>query len=198
MKVIIAGAEIGGLVATTALPAGARLQRGRGCRPEAVSELRPLGVAINIQAGAVRILVGPRGWSRPYTRDRRPRPRRLRYTANRHSQADLGRSARPPCRPAGDPQFSIRHPASSEWAILFDAAQARCSWRSSRIPFGLRRISASSREGCEGRSPASPIVTAPSSRAARPTILTVGADGIRTPPCARLLSRRGPPSGRAS
>ena len=54
MKIAIAGAGIGGLTAAMCL-----------CRAgfdvtvfEAVGELRPLGVGINIQAGAVRILSG--------------------------------------------------------------------------------------------------------------------------------------------
>ena len=54
MKIVIAGAGIGGLTAAMCLHrAGFEVEVF-----EAVSELRPLGVGINIQAGAVRILSG--------------------------------------------------------------------------------------------------------------------------------------------
>jgi 2-polyprenyl-6-methoxyphenol hydroxylase-like FAD-dependent oxidoreductase len=52
MKVIIAGAGIGGLTAAMCLKR-AGFEVGVF---DQVSELRPLGVGINIQAGAVRIL----------------------------------------------------------------------------------------------------------------------------------------------
>ncbi|MBV8391542.1 MAG: FAD-dependent monooxygenase, partial [Alphaproteobacteria bacterium] len=52
MKILIAGAGIGGLTAAMCLHrAGFDVEVH-----EAVGELRPLGVGINIQAGAVRIL----------------------------------------------------------------------------------------------------------------------------------------------
>ena len=52
MKIIIAGAGIGGLTAAMCLDrAGFEVDVF-----EAVGELKPLGVGINIQAGAVRIL----------------------------------------------------------------------------------------------------------------------------------------------
>ena len=52
MKIVIAGAGIGGLTAAMCLHrAGFDVHVY-----EAVSELKPLGVGINIQAGAVRIL----------------------------------------------------------------------------------------------------------------------------------------------
>ena len=54
MKIVIAGAGIGGLTAAMCLArAGFEVEIF-----EAVSELKPLGVGINIQAGAVRILSG--------------------------------------------------------------------------------------------------------------------------------------------
>ena len=54
MKIVIAGAGIGGLVAAMCLH-----RAGFDVKVyEAVGELKPLGVGINIQAGAVRILSG--------------------------------------------------------------------------------------------------------------------------------------------
>ena len=54
MKIVIAGAGIGGLVAAMCLH-----RAGFDVKVyEAVGELKPLGVGINIQAGAVRILCG--------------------------------------------------------------------------------------------------------------------------------------------
>ena len=54
MKIVIAGAGIGGLTAAMCLS-----RAGFDVKVfEAVGELRPLGVGINIQAGAVRILSG--------------------------------------------------------------------------------------------------------------------------------------------
>ena len=54
MKIVIAGAGIGGLTAAMCLKrAGFDVEV-----LEAVNELKPLGVGINIQAGAVRILSG--------------------------------------------------------------------------------------------------------------------------------------------
>ena len=54
MKIVIAGAGIGGLTAAMCLG-----RAGFDVKVfETVGELRPLGVGINIQAGAVRILSG--------------------------------------------------------------------------------------------------------------------------------------------
>ena len=64
---------------------------------EAVSELKPLGVGINIQAGAVRILSGARARAGAG----RDRHRDARAALRQPPRPDhLGRSARPPCRPA--------------------------------------------------------------------------------------------------
>ena len=65
MKIVIAGAGIGGLTAAMCLArAGFDVEVF-----EAVSELRPLGVGINIQAGAVRILSGCLLYTSPSPRD---------------------------------------------------------------------------------------------------------------------------------
>jgi 5-methylphenazine-1-carboxylate 1-monooxygenase len=99
MKIAIAGAGIGGLTAAMCL-----------CRAgfdvtvfEAVGELRPLGVGINIQAGAVRILSGL--GLEPALANTAIETRELRY-ANRHGQTIW---ADPRGRHAGLPwpQFSI-------------------------------------------------------------------------------------------
>jgi len=99
MKIIIAGAGIGGLTAAMCLHrAGHDVQVY-----EAVSEMRPLGVGINIQAGAVRILCGL--GLEPALAATAIETRELRY-ANRHGQTIW---ADPRGRHAGLPwpQFSI-------------------------------------------------------------------------------------------
>src|SRR5476651_2180963 len=99
MKIVIAGAGIGGLTAAMCLKrAGFDVEVF-----EAVSELRPLGVGINIQAGAVRILSGL--GMEPALAATGIETRELRY-ANRHGQTIW---ADPRGRHAGLPwpQFSI-------------------------------------------------------------------------------------------
>jgi 2-polyprenyl-6-methoxyphenol hydroxylase-like FAD-dependent oxidoreductase len=99
MKIIIAGAGIGGLTAAMCLHrAGHEVTVY-----EAVSELRPLGVGINIQAGAVRILCSL--GLEPALAATAIETRELRY-ANRHGQTIW---ADPRGRHAGLPwpQFSI-------------------------------------------------------------------------------------------
>ena len=113
MKITIAGAGIGGLTAAMCLHrAGFDVEVF-----EAVSELRPLGVGINIQAGAVRILSGL--GLEPALAATGIETRELRY-ANRHGQtiwADpRGRHAGLPC-----PQFSIHR--GELQMILFNAAR---------------------------------------------------------------------------
>src|SRR5881394_842733 len=114
MKVVIAGAGIGGLTAAMCLErAGFEVEVF-----DAVSELKPLGVGINIQAGAVRILsslgleaaLAATGIA----------TRELRY-ANRHGQTIW---ADPRGRHAGLPwpQFSIHR--GELQMILFEAAKA--------------------------------------------------------------------------
>src|SRR5712692_184719 len=99
MKIVIAGAGIGGLTAAMCLS-----RAGFDVRIfEAVGELRPLGVGINIQAGAVRILSGL--GLEPALAGTAIETRELRY-ANRHGQTIW---ADPRGRHAGLPwpQFSI-------------------------------------------------------------------------------------------
>src|SRR4030095_6334924 len=93
MKVIIAGAGIGG-------PSAALCLERAGCEVEVfdqVSELRPLGVGINIQAGAVRILSAL--GLEPALAATGIETRELRY-ANRHGQTIW---AHPRGRPGGLP-----------------------------------------------------------------------------------------------
>ena len=116
MKIVIAGAGIGGLAAAMCLHrAGFDVEVF-----EAVSELRPLGVGINIQAGAVRILSGL--GLEPALAATGIETRELRY-ANRHGQTIW---ADPRGRHAGLPwpQFSIHR--GELQMILFEARQARC------------------------------------------------------------------------
>src|SRR5436190_9501023 len=113
MKVVIAGAGIGGLVAAMCLQrAGFEVEVF-----EAVSELRPLGVGINIQAGAVRILSAL--GLEPALAATGIETRELRY-ANRHGQTIW---ADPRGRHAGLPwpQFSIHR--GELQMILFHAAR---------------------------------------------------------------------------
>ena len=113
MKIVIAGAGIGGLVAAMCLHrAGFDVEVY-----EAVGELKPLGVGINIQAGAVRILCGL--GLEPALAATAIETRELRY-ANRHGQTIW---ADPRGRHAGLPwpQFSIHR--GELQMILFHAAR---------------------------------------------------------------------------
>src|SRR5947208_6307483 len=113
MKIAIAGAGIGGLVAAMCLHrAGFDVEVY-----EAVNELKPLGVGINIQAGAVRILSGL--GLEPALAATGIETRELRY-ANRHGQTIW---ADPRGRHAGLPwpQFSIHR--GELQMILFNAAR---------------------------------------------------------------------------
>ena len=126
MKIVIAGAGIGGLTAAMCLArAGFEVEVF-----EAVSELRPLGVGINIQAGAVRILSGL--GLEPALAATGIETRELRY-ANRHGQTIW---ADPRGRHAGLPwpQFSIHR--GELQMILFRAAQKIVG--ADRIKFGHR------------------------------------------------------------
>ena len=126
MKIVIAGAGIGGLTAAMCLArAGFEVEVF-----EAVSELRPLGVGINIQAGAVRILSGL--GLEPALAATGIETRELRY-ANRHGQTIW---ADPRGRHAGLPwpQFSIHR--GELQMILFHAAQRIVG--ADRIKFGRR------------------------------------------------------------
>jgi 2-polyprenyl-6-methoxyphenol hydroxylase-like FAD-dependent oxidoreductase len=126
MKITIAGAGIGGLVAAMCLHrAGFEVEV-----LDQVSELRPLGVGINIQAGAVRILSGL--GLEPALAATGIETRELRY-ANRHGQTIW---ADPRGRHAGLPwpQFSIHR--GELQMILFDAAKAMLG--ADRIRFSRR------------------------------------------------------------
>src|SRR5215475_7695485 len=99
MKIAIAGAGIGGLTAAMCLH-----RKGFDVEVfEAVADLKPLGVGINIQAGAVRVLSGL--GLEPALAASGIETRELRY-ANRHGQTIW---ADPRGRHAGLPwpQFSI-------------------------------------------------------------------------------------------
>ena len=105
---------------------------------EAVSELKPLGVGINIQAGAVRILSGL--GLQPALAATAIETRELRY-ANRHGQTIW---ADPRGRHAGLPwpQFSIHR--GELQMILYNAAERMLS--AGRIKFG-RRITSFEQKG---------------------------------------------------
>src|SRR6478735_5638941 len=126
MKVIIAGAGIGGLVAAMCLKrAGFEVEVF-----DQVSELRPLGVGINIQARAVSILSSL--GLEPALAATGIETRELRY-ANRHGQTIW---ADPRGRHAGLPwpQFSIH--SGELQMILFNAAREMLG--ANRIKFGRR------------------------------------------------------------
>ncbi len=126
MKIVIAGAGIGGLTAAMCLH-----RAGFGVEVfEAVSGLKPLGVGINIQASAVRILSGL--GLEPALAAAGIETRELRY-ANRHGQTIW---ADPRGRHAGLPwpQFSIHR--GELQMLLFDAARRMLG--SGRIKFGRR------------------------------------------------------------
>src|SRR5216110_3632276 len=134
MRIVIAGAGIGGLTAAMCLNrAGFDVEVF-----EAVSELKPLGVGINIQAGAVRIL-SSLGLERALAATG-IETRELRY-ANRHGQTIW---ADPRGRHAGLPwpQFSIHR--GELQMILFDAARRMLG--ADKIKFG-RRLSSFEQTG---------------------------------------------------
>jgi 5-methylphenazine-1-carboxylate 1-monooxygenase len=135
MKIIIAGAGIGGLTAAMCLDrAGFEVDVF-----EAVGELKPLGVGINIQAGAVRIL-SDLGLE-PALAATGIETRELRY-ANRHGQTIW---ADPRGRHAGLPwpQFSIHR--GELQMLLFDAARRRLG--DQRIKFGHRVVGFEQKDG---------------------------------------------------
>lgn len=126
MKIVIAGAGIGGLVSAMCLH-----RAGFDVKVfEAVGELKPLGVGINIQAGAVRILCGL--GLEPALAATAIETRELHY-ANRHGQTIW---ADPRGRHAGLPwpQFSIHR--GELQMILYRAAQEMLG--KDRIRFGRR------------------------------------------------------------
>ncbi len=178
MKIVIAGAGIGGLTAAMCLHrAGFEVDIF-----EQVSEMRPLGVGINIQAGAVRILSGL--GLEPALAATAIETRELRY-ANRHGQTIW---ADPRGRHAGLPwpQFSIHR--GDLQMILLRAAQEMLG--SDRIHFG-HRIAGFGQDGkvvkarFAGRDGA--IV-----RETESDIL-IGADGIHSAVRAHFHPNEGPP-----
>lgn len=178
MKIIIAGAGIGGLTAAMCLH-----RAGFDVRVfEAVGEMRPLGVGINIQAGAVRILAGL--GLEPALGATAIETRELRF-ANRHGQTIW---ADPRGRHAGLPwpQFSIHR--GELQMILLDAARAMLG--TDRIRFGRRiadftqdraKVTArfADRDGTIAEEASGDIL--------------IGADGIHSAVRARFHPDEGPP-----
>lgn len=178
MKIIIAGAGIGGLTAAMCLH-----RAGHDVTVyEAVSEMRPLGVGINIQAGAVRILCSL--GLEPALAATAIETRELRY-ANRHGQTIW---ADPRGRHAGLPwpQFSIHR--GELQMILARAAQDMLG--ADRIRMG-RRIADFAQHGA--------TVTARFADRDGALIeeatadLLVAADGIHSAVRARYYPNEGPP-----
>jgi 5-methylphenazine-1-carboxylate 1-monooxygenase len=178
MKIVIAGAGIGGLTAAMCLKrAGFDVEVF-----DQVSELKPLGVGINIQAGAVRILSGL--GMEPALAATGIETRELRY-ANRHGQTiwtdPRGRHAGLPW-----PQFSIHR--GELQMILFETAKKILG--ADRIKFG-RRISTFEQKGNKvvatfvDRS-GNPIETVESD-------ILIGADGIHSAVRAHFYPNEGPP-----
>ena len=178
MKIVIAGAGIGGLVAAMCLH-----RAGFDVRVyEAVGELKPLGVGINIQAGAVRILCGL-GLESALAATA-IETRELRY-ANRHGQTIW---ADPRGRHAGLPwpQFSIHR--GELQMILYRAAlemlgkdRIRFSRRIARFAQHHGKVSAQfvDRDGM-------PVENVE-------TDILIGADGIHSAVRAQFHPDEGPP-----
>jgi 2-polyprenyl-6-methoxyphenol hydroxylase-like FAD-dependent oxidoreductase len=178
MKVVIAGAGIGGLTAAMCLKrAGFDVEVF-----EAVNELRPLGVGINIQAGAVRILSAL--GLEPALAATGIETRELRY-ANRHGQTIW---ADPRGRHAGLPwpQFSIHR--GELQMILFDAAQRTLG--RDKIHFG-RRLAGFEQNGRKvtarfGERDGTIVATSEAD-------VLVGADGIHSTVRGHFYPDEGPP-----
>ena len=178
MKIVIAGAGIGGLVAAICLKrAGFDVTVY-----DQVSELKPLGVGINIQAGAVRILSSL--GLEPALAATGIETRELRY-ANKHGQTiwsdPRGRHAGLPW-----PQFSIYR--GELQMILFNAAKAMLG--ADRIRFGRRIARFAQHHGKvtahfvdRDGMPAENVVAD----------LLIGADGIHSAVRAQFYPDEGPP-----
>ena len=178
MKIVIAGAGIGGLTAAMCLKrAGFDVEIF-----DQVSELKPLGVGINIQAGAVRILSSL--GMEPALAATGIETRELRY-ANRHGQTIW---ADPRGRHAGLPwpQFSIHR--GELQMILFETAKQILG--AERIKFG-RRITGFEQKGAKVAAR-----FADRSGTEVETVeadLLVGADGIHSAVRAHFYPGEGPP-----
>lgn len=178
MKIIIAGAGIGGLTAAMCLHrAGHDVQVY-----EAVSEMRPLGVGINIQAGAVRILCSL--GLEPALAATAIETRELRY-ANRHGQTIW---ADPRGRHAGLPwpQFSIHR--GELQMILVHAAREMLG--ADRIRMG-RRIADFAQHGATVTARFADREGAIVEEATAD--LLIAADGIHSAVRARYYPNEGPP-----
>ena len=178
MKIIIAGAGIGGLTAAMCLKrAGFDVEVF-----EAVSELRPLGVGINIQAGAVRILSSL--GMEPALSATGIETRELRY-ANRHGQTIW---ADPRGRHAGLPwpQFSIHR--GELQMILFETAKKILG--ADKIKFG-RRISTFEQKG--SKVSATFVDRNGGTLETSESDILIGADGIHSAVRAYFYPNEGPP-----
>ena len=148
-----------------------------------MSELKPLGVGINIQAGAVRILSGARARAGAG----RHRHRDARAALRQPPRPDhLGRSARPPCRPA---VAAILHPSRRTADDPVRWRAGACSG-ADKIKFG-RRIAGFEQKGAK-------VIARFADRdgaiveTAEADIL-VGADGIHSAVRAHFYPDEGPP-----
>ena len=148
MKIVIAGAGIGGLVGRH-VPASRRLRR-RGLRGGGRAEAARRRHQHPGRRGAHPVRPRARAGA---GRDRHRDPRAaLRQPAR---PDDLGRSARPPCRPA---VAAILDPSRRAADDPARGAPRRC-WARTAIKFG-RRIAGFEQSGRQGRRRASPIATA--------------------------------------
>ncbi len=178
MKVVIAGAGIGGLTA-------AMCMRRAGFDVtvfEQVSEIKPLGVGINIQAGAVRVLAGL--GLEPALAATAIETSELRY-ANRHGQTIW---ADPRGRQAGLPwpQFSIHR--GQFQMVLLQAAQAMLG--EDRLRMG-RRLAGFRHEGATVTSRFIDRGGAEVEQAQ--SDILIGADGIHSAVRAHFHPDEGPP-----
>ena len=178
MKIVIAGAGIGGLVAAMCLHrAGFDVEVF-----EAVGTLKPLGVGINIQAGAVRILSGL--GLEPALAATAIETRALRF-ANRHGQTiwddPRGRHAGLPW-----PQFSIHR--GELQMILFETAKKMLG--ADKIRFG-RRISKFEQKG--SKVAATFVDRNGDTVETTESDILIGADGIHSAVRAHFFPNEGPP-----
>ncbi len=178
MKIVIAGAGIGGLTAAMCLKrAGFDVTVY-----DSVSELKPLGVGINIQAGAVRILSGL--GLEPALAATGIETSELRY-ANRHGQTIW---ADPRGRKAGLPwpQFSIHR--GELQMILYRGAAAMLG--ADNIRFG-RRIAGFEQKG---NKVTARFVDRTGSEVERAEAdILIGADGIHSAVRSHFYPDEGPP-----